>query len=217
MGLDEYGMFIQSLVVWNRGDDLEDRNQKRMAENYEITQAVYIGDKEVVMGRDETNAMPYFCAFSFKNELFDSFSECFVSDDYVEIVEIFAERVREQCKQVREEQQKRKMCGGIITAEMCQPFTYDTNLVGKIAAVKKEVLRPEYPSASYQLVHVTGGNGARGKARGSACFCKNLYSGQSSRWERRDMQGEVRPEFLPDWAKIRAEKIQKKEQDREVR
>ena len=54
MGLDEYGMFIQSLVVWNRGDDLEDRNQKRMAENYEITQAVYIGDKEVVMGRADT-------------------------------------------------------------------------------------------------------------------------------------------------------------------
>ena len=52
MGLDEYGMFIQSLVVWNRGDDLEDRNQKRMAENYQITQAGYIGDKEVVMGRD---------------------------------------------------------------------------------------------------------------------------------------------------------------------
>ncbi|MFQ6963481.1 MAG: hypothetical protein ACLRR6_05045 [Oscillospiraceae bacterium] len=37
--------------------------EKRTAENYEITQAVRIGGKEVVFGMDETNAEPYFCAF----------------------------------------------------------------------------------------------------------------------------------------------------------
>ena len=42
---------------------MESQPEKRMAENYEITQAVYIGDKEEVMGMDETKAMPYFCAF----------------------------------------------------------------------------------------------------------------------------------------------------------
>lgn len=39
---------------------MDGQPEKRMAENYEITQAVYIGDREVVMGMDETNAMPYF-------------------------------------------------------------------------------------------------------------------------------------------------------------
>lgn len=196
---------------------MESQPEKRMADNYEITQAVPIGDKEVVMGVDETKAMPYFCAFYNKNELFDSYSECIVSDDYVEIVELFAERVKEQCEKVREEQEKITVPREPITTDMCLSLAYDTSLVGKVAAVRLDALKPEYRSAPDQLVYVTGGNGARGKARGSACICTNLYSGKSSRWERQDMQGEVKPECLPDWAKARAEKIQKKEQDREVR
>ena len=196
---------------------MESQPEKRMADNYEITQAVSIGVKEVVMGMDETNAMPYFCAFYSKNELFDSYSECVVSDDYVEIVELFAGRVKEQCEKVREEQEKITVPREPITADMCLSLAYDTSLVGKVAAVRLDALKPEYRSAPSQLVYVTGGNGARGKARGSACICTNLYSGKSSRWERQDMQGEVRPEFLPDWAKARAEKIQEKEQDRKVR
>ena len=191
--------------------------EKRMADNYEITQAIPIGDKEVVMGMDETNAMPYFCAFYSKNGICGSYSDCMVSDDYVEIMEIFSERVREQCEKVREEQEKITVPMEPITADMCLSLAYDTSLVGKVAAVRLDALKPEYRSAPDQLVYVTGGIGARGKARGSACICTNLYSGKSSRWERQDMQGEVRPEFLPDWAKVRAEKIQKKEQNREVR
>lgn len=196
---------------------MESQPEKRMADNYEITQAVPIGDKEVVMGVDETNAMPYFCAFYNRNGLFDSYSECIVSDDYVEIVELFAGRVKEQCEKVRAEQEKITVPRETITADMCLSLAYDTSLVGKVAAVGVDALKPEYRSAPNQLVYVTGGNGARGKARGSACICTNLYSGKSSRWERQDMQGEVKPEYLPDWAKKRAEKIQKKEQDREVR
>lgn len=169
------------------------------------------------MGMDETNAMPYFCAFYSENEIGGSYHGCMVSDDYVEIVEIFSERVREQCGKVREEQEKITVPREPITADMCLSLAYDTSLVGKVVAVRLDALKPEYRSAPDQLVYVTGGNGARGKARGSACICTNLYSGKSSRWERQDMQGEVRPEFLPDWAKARAEKIQKKEQDREVR
>lgn len=196
---------------------MDGQPEKRMAENYEITQAVHIGDKEVVMGVDETNAMPYFCAFYEKNDIFGSYSECLISDDFVETVELFAERVRGQCEKVREEQEKISVPGEPVTADMCMSLAYDTSLEGKVAAIRKDALRPEYRSAPYQLVYVTGGNGARGKALGSACFCINLYSGKRVRWERRDFQGEVKPECLPDWAKARAEKIQKKEQDREER
>lgn len=216
-------IFSQSLFICSNriyGNEvviMDDQPEKRMADNYEITQAVSIGEKEVVMGMDETNAMPYLCAFYNQNELFDSYSDGIVSDDYVEIVELFVERVREQCEKVREEQKKVTVPREPITADMCLPFDCDTSLVGKVAAVRKDALKPEYQSASYQLVYVTGGNGARGKARGSACFCTNLYSGKSSRWERQDMQGEIKPEFLPDWAKAQLEKIQKKGQDREAR
>lgn len=196
---------------------MESQPEKRMAENYEITQAVQMGDKEVVMGMDETNAMPYFCAFYNKNGLFDSYSGCIVSDDYVEIVELFAGRVKGQCEKVREEQEKITVPREPITADMCLSLDYDTSLVGKVAAVRVDALKPEYRFAPDQLVYVTGGNGARGKARGSACICTNLYSGKSGRWERQDMQGEVKPEYLPDWAKDRSEKIEKKYKDRGVR
>lgn len=196
---------------------MENQSEKRMADSYEITQAVYIGDKEVVMGVDKTNAMPYFCAFCSRNDIFESYSDGIISDDYVEIVELFAGRVREQCGKVRDEQEKITVPREPVTEDMCLPLAYDASLVGKVAAIREDALRPEYRSAPYQLVYVTGGNGALGKARGSACFCKNLYSGKSSRWERRDIQGEVKTECLPEWAKARVEKIQRKQQDKKER
>ncbi len=45
---------------------MEQETEKRMAENYEITQGIQIGDKEVVFGIDEENEMPYFCGFYVK-------------------------------------------------------------------------------------------------------------------------------------------------------
>lgn len=189
---------------------MDGQPEKRMADNYEITQAVYIGDKEVVMGLDETNAMPYFCAFYTSNEICGSYNDCIISDDYVEMVELFAERVSKQCQKVREERGKIAVPKEPVTKDMCMPLT-DSSLIGKVVAIRDTSLRPEYQTASYQLAYLTGGNGARGKARGSACICTNLYSGKSSRWERQDIQGEVKAECLPDWAKDRAEKIRKKE------
>ena len=133
---------------------------------------------------DKTNAMPYLCAFYSRNDILESYSDGIISDDYVEIVELFAERVRGQCEKVRGEQKKVTVPKEPVTKDMCQPLAYDDSLVGKVVAIRKDALKPEYQSAPYQLIYVTGGNGARGKSLGSACFCTNLYSGKSSRWER---------------------------------
>lgn len=196
---------------------MDGQPEKRMAENYEITQAVHIGDKEVVMGVDETNAMPYFCAFYQKNDLLDSYSDCMVSDDYVEMVELFAGRVKEQCEQVRGEQEKITVPKEPVTAGMCQKVAYDTNMVGKVMAIRADALRPEYRMAPYQLVYVIGGNGAMANAMGRACFCRNLYNGEKHKCVRSDFYGEVKTEHLPDWAKERLVKMQKREKDREER
>ena len=190
---------------------MSDEKEKQMVENYKITQGIPIGDKEVVLGVDEKAEMPYLCAFYTSNELFGSYTDCMVGNDYVEIVEMFAERVKAQCVKIREEQAKVMVPREVITADMCLPLKNDDSLEGKVAAVRTDSIRPEYRSAEYQLVLVTGGNGARGGARGSACFCTNLYTGERSRWERYDMQGEVKPECLPQWAKERFAEIQKQE------
>ena len=75
--------------------------EKRMVQNYEITQGIRIGDQEVVFGVDEKSKMPYFCAFYVSNDILGSYRECMISDDYVEMTELFAERVKAQCVKTR--------------------------------------------------------------------------------------------------------------------
>lgn len=198
---------------------MSDSQEKRMAENYEITQAIRIGDKEVVFGVDEKSEKPYFCAFYEKQFLFgyikERYEDCVTSNDYVEIVELFAQRVQEQCEKVRGEWDKVTVPRDKVTAEMCFPNDYSKSILSKVVAVKPEALRPEYQSAENQLIFITGGNGARANSRGTACFCKNLYSGEDARWDRYDIQGEVKPEHLPEWAKERLTAIQKEQAEKE--
>ena len=82
-------------------------SEKRMAGNYEITQALRIGDREVVFGVDPASDQPYFCALYQKIfeiiQYRERYEECFSSDNFVEVAEQFAEYVRQQCQKVREE------------------------------------------------------------------------------------------------------------------
>ncbi len=194
-----------------------EENQRRMAENYEITQAVQIGDKEVVFGVDEKAEMPYFCGFFSANEIFGAYTDCMVGGDYVEMVELFSERIRKQCGKVRDEQAKVTVPRQTITEDMCIPIRQCGDIVGKIMAVRADALRPEYRSADHQLVYVTGGNGAREKSLGSACYGITLYSGKHIRWERHDLQGEVKAECLPQWAGERSVEIREQKADRVTR
>lgn len=192
-----------------------DETEKRMLENYEIIHSIRIGDKEVVFGQDENNSMPYLCAFYASNQLFYSYSDCVVGDDYVEMMELFSERVKDQCMKVREEQAKVTVPREKITADMCRQDDRGTDIAGKVVAVRADALRPEYRSADYQLVLVEGGNGSRGNALGTTCFCKNLYSGEPVSWKRYDIQGEVKPEYLPLWAKDKLAELQTQKEQKE--
>jgi hypothetical protein len=109
-----------------------------------------------------------------------------------------------------------------ITAGMCDPISYMDNIEGKVIIIKPEVLKREYRSATHQLKLCTGGFGSHSNSRGSACFCTDLYSGKSARFERMDVLGTMEPDDLPEWASIglntirQAEK-QKKSIDKEAR
>lgn len=55
---------------------------KRMAGDYEITQSILIGDKEVVFGIDDNNPEhPYLCAFYESNEIIGKYDSCMVGND----------------------------------------------------------------------------------------------------------------------------------------
>lgn len=186
---------------------------KRMAENYEITNSFRIGKKEVVFGVDEHSEKPFFCGFCEKENLVvmvrERFTECMVGDDYIGMLELFADRVKELTEKVREEWAQVTVPRDAITPDMCFPNDYDESIEGKVVAIKKTVFRPEYQSADHQLVYVTGGNGAKGHPYGKACFCKTLYTGKENRFERYEVEGVVKPECMPEWAKERLAAIQK--------
>lgn len=83
---------------------MQDKKEKRMVEGYEITQAVKIGDKEVVFGVNEKADMPYLCSFYSVNSILESYEDSMIGDDFVEMTELFADRIKAQCSKVREEQ-----------------------------------------------------------------------------------------------------------------
>ena len=200
------------------------KEEKRMAGDFEIIHALHIGDREIVLGENPTGAggERYMCAFCEANTLLANYTEVMVSDDYPELVKLFGERVAEQAEKTRIELNGPKLQGipnSPITAEGCEVIGHGHDLRGKIVVIKPEVLRPEYRRATCQLQLCTGGFGAAPNSRGSACFCTELYSGKSSRYERKDILGTIAPEALPKWAKhyLGVRQAEKKAKDREGR
>lgn len=180
--------------------------EKRMAGDYEIIHAVQIGDREIVVGENLTaeKGQKYMTAFCEQNDLFALHTEVLVSDDYPEIMKLFGERIAEQAEKTRVELFKPRFQGidlTPITADGCTVITHDDDLNGKIIVIKPEILRREYRRATNQIKLCEGGFGASPNSRGSACYCTDLYSGNKSRYERRDVLGTLTPEQLPGWAK----------------
>ena len=163
------------------------------------------------------------CAFSTANGLFASYTEVMVSNDYPELVRLFGERVAEQAEKTRIALNGPKIQGipnEPITAEGCEIISHQHDLKGKVVVIKPEILHREYRRATCQLQLCTGGFGASPNSRGSACFCTELYSGKTSRFERSDILGIIAPENLPKWAKHYLEIVrqaEKKARDKEGR
>lgn len=188
---------------------------KRMAGDYEITQSILIGDKEVVFGIDDNNPEhPYLCAFYESNEIIGKYDSCMVGNDYVELMLLYAKRITEQCEKLREAEQAVTVPRDTITADMCAPVSYEESIKDKVVVIRPEVLRPEYQTADNQLVYAYGGFGTEANSRGDAVFIVNLYSGKESRINRRDVLGIMNE--LPDWAKER-ESIIRAERTKETK
>lgn len=181
-------------------------DNKRMAGDYEIIHAMHIGDQEIVVGENPAAAarQMYMCAFCEQNEIFARYDEVLCSDDYAEIIGIYGQRVAEQAEKTRIELKGPKIQGIAnepITAAGCMPITSDDDLNGKVVVIRPEILRREYRRATNQVMLCDGGFGASPRSRGSACYCVNLYTGKTSRFERRDILGILKEEQMPKWAK----------------
>ena len=177
---------------------------KRMAGPYEITHAIHIGDREIVLGENpaDTEGVPYMCAYCEANDIIASYYDSVSGEDYAEIVGIFGERIKEQAEITQEKLRQECMDGEqsiLVTEKDCTLITSEDDLNNQVVVIRADVLSPEYRSARYQLRLCTGGFGASPHSRGSACYCKDLVTGKNSRFERRDILGVMEPDELPQW------------------
>ncbi len=190
--------------------------EKRMAGDYEIIQAITLGGREIVLG-ENLQAPPderYVCAFCQDTGLRLIYEEATAYGSYVEAVKDFSDRLKAQAIQI-EVRMRQPAAAGIddrpITAEGCTPIDGNDDLRDRIVVIKQEVLRPEYRAAPHQIKLCTGGFGASPHARDSACFCVDLYTGKEAIYERRDILGTMTSEQAPEWAKQGLKKYQQQE------
>ena len=186
--------------------------EKRMLGNYEVTQSIYVGDKEVVLAVDKKEQYPFLvCYCDYHNPLSAAWAtEGVASDDYLKAMEIFTERVQSQIDRTRAELSKFPFDKAVFTKEHCIPDDHKSNIVGKVVVLNAETKRYEYQYPAYQLILTEGGSGATG-GRGQAVFGTCLATGERARWERYDVLGEIKPECMPDWAKEALAKVKGQE------
>lgn len=193
----------------------------RKAGDYEIIHEMRIGEKEVVVGElPYDSPTKYMCAFYSENGIIGAYSESMASDNYAEIIALFAERVKDSA-----EKAQFNLESANVPSEDKKPFDYakiqktsfKDSIENAIVVINPDALRREYRAAIYQLKLCTGGFGAHSNARGSACYCTDLFTGKTERYERRDILGTVNKENVPEWAIKNLEGIQKIRKEKESR
>jgi hypothetical protein len=180
-----------------------------MIEGSEETHAVRLAGGEVILAVNKDADEPFLICDCSRNNILgaDIFENGIVSADYLEIMREFTKRLNGRMDSLEAERSARGIPYEILAEADCEPFEED--ITGNVAVIKASSLAPEYRNIDSQLVLVTGGNGAKPEAIGRAVFCKELYSGVSVRWERRDIAGTLPPDRLPEWAKEKLAALQK--------
>lgn len=195
--------------------------EKRMAGDHTIIAGLRVGDREVVIGENPNvqKGERFMCGLGQRTDLFVLYEDCIVSDDYLEIAELFGKRINGQVEKTRTEFSQLvqpDIDETPLTKDDCEPVSYADSILDKVIVIKAEVLRPEYQRATRQLKLCRGGFGAYGNSRGSACFCTDLLTGKESRFERRDVLGTISPDKLPQWAKDGLEKVLATEREKKA-
>ena len=186
-------------------------SEKRMIEGYEVKTAIHMGSREFIFAVNNDAAKPYMaCNCTWDNPLsIEIYDRAVVSADYLEIMTEFLNRASERIKEIEAERVERGITAVPLTAADCTPGSNRTHYKNQLIVIKPESMTPAARTADHQLVLATGGFGCNPEARGQAVFCKNLFTGKETRWERYDVAGIIRPDRMPKWAKDKLAALQK--------
>lgn len=137
--------------------------KKRMVDTYEVIHAIHVGDREILFAVDDGKTdCPYMvCDCNWDNPLgIEQFFDPAGSDDYLEMMTEFTDRVKAQLEAVKAERDKITVpLSPPFTTEHCTPNDYGEGIENKVVVIRAECLRPEYRTADKQLVLATGGFG----------------------------------------------------------
>jgi len=180
-------------------------DEKRMIMDYEVTSSIQIGNVEVIFAEDDKVTDTFLvCTASRLNPLgIEEYNNGVVGPDYLELMTEFLNRASGLVKEIEEHRAENGIPNEPLTAADCIEGSRITHYENQIIVIKPENMTSACRTADRQLLLATHGNGCNPNARGTGVFCKNLFTGDSVRWERYDVAGIIRPDRLPDWAKER--------------
>ena len=92
----------------------------------------------------------------------------------------------------------------IFTHEDCDQTGFGFSLKNKVVVLPQSVLPEDHPG---QLFFCTVGNGANPNPIGRSVFLVSLSTGEQCRFLRGDVMGTLKPELLPDEAKLQLSQI----------
>lgn len=178
---------------------------------YTILQSIHLGDVGLVMGENLDADFRYICGEYVNNGLIEGITSCMVSNDYLELLDLYEQRVRTQLDKVM----ANRTGFGPITSEMYEPIKASDSIKGKVVIINGNNLYRECQTPEHLLFFAVSGFGTHPNSRGSAVFAKNLYTKEELRLERQDIIGIMPKEQVPFWAKDNLDSIMKDFKDRE--
>lgn len=115
----------------------KENDKKRTVDSYEVEQSIFIGDREVLFGVDLKNKFPFMvCYCSYDNPLsIGRAAEVALSDDYLEAMQVFLDRVQTQVELSRAELAKYHFDKTVFTVKDCIPDDRNSNIVGKVVVI----------------------------------------------------------------------------------
>jgi hypothetical protein len=182
-----------------------ERDDRRVIGGYTELFAVSLDGAEQIVA-ENLEAKPAYRLYTCRRDNawgVEEYSVAFENGDYLKVMREFVRRLGVSLDGLELDRVYRgnPLADAPILPEDCVPGGMDEDLTGKVIAVRREHLRPEYRAESHQLHLAAGGFGCSPTASGRAVYCANLYSGEQERFSRESVLGVVAEDNLPQWAR----------------
>lgn len=94
----------------------------------------------------------------------------------------------------------------LFNKDQCHDMTH-ADFEGKVIVLSPNALKEEYWTPENQLWLATGGFGCYPDKIGRAVYATCLYDGEHTRWNREDVIGVIKDEYMPKWALDKLEEM----------